>query len=95
MRSQDHTPPQLADVQLVRRYIRLIAIRIFAVAVIEFLCVRIFGPELIDLHQDWALAGALVCFAAAIIAATWLAFQVWIDMRRFKQERRDLTRRLH
>jgi hypothetical protein len=95
MRSQDLETSRAADIRLVRRYTRLIAAKVAAVALFDFLCLRIFAPELIDLHQDWAFVAGVICLAAAIVALAWLAFQVWTDLRRFQQERRALSRSLH
>jgi len=90
MRSQDLETSRAADIRLVRRYTRRIAAKGAAVVLFDFLCLRIFAPELIDLHQDWAFVVGVICLAAAVVAPVWLAFQVWSDLRRFQQERREL-----
>lgn len=95
MRSQDLETSRAADIRLVRRYTRLIAAKVAAIGLFDFLSLRIAAPELIDLHQDWALIAGVIFFAAAVVAPVWLAFQVWTDLRRFQQERRDLSRSLH
>ena len=95
MRSQDLETSRAADIRLVRRYTRLIAAKVAGVAVFDFLCLRIFAPELIDLHRDWAFIAGVVCMFAAVGAAIWLAWQVLFDLRRYQQERRELTRSLH
>lgn len=92
MRSQDPTP--LADIQLARRFSLKIGLKITAVLAFEFLALRIVGPELIDMHQDLALFGAVIVFAAAILAAGWLFFQVKTDIRRLKAQQRG-PRQLH
>lgn len=48
-----------------------------AVLVADFLLLRVFGPNLVNLHRDWALAGALFCLALAIALTLWLLARVW------------------
>lgn len=84
-----------AQIRLLRRYARSFAAKIGGVALFDFLCLRIFAPELIDLHRDWAFIAGVVCMFAAVGAAIWLAWQVLFDLRRYQQERRELTRSLH
>ena len=93
MRSQD--PPTLADFQRGRRFTLKIGLKIAAVLGFEFLALRILGPELIDKHQDLALFGAVIVYAAAIIAAGWLVFQIKTDVRLLKAERRPAPHQLH
>lgn len=93
MRSQD--PPTLADIQRARRFTLKIGLKIAAILGFEFLTLRILGPELIDMHQDLALIGAVIVFAAAILAAGWLVFQIKADVRLLKAERRLPPRQLH
>ena len=93
MRSQD--PPTLADIQRARRFTLKIGLKIAAVLGFEFLTLRILGPELIDMHQDLALVGAVIAFAAAIVAAGWLVFQIKADLRLLNEERRTPPRQLH
>lgn len=95
MRSQDLETSHAADIRLARRYTRLIAAKVALVVLFDFLSLRIIAPELIDLHQDWALLAGAAFLVAAMVATAWLAFQVWTDLRRFQQERRDLSRSLH
>jgi membrane protein YdbS with pleckstrin-like domain len=95
MRSQDLETSHAADIRLVRRYTRLIAARLALVGLFDFLSLRIFAPELINLHQDWAVVAGAAFLVAAMVATAWLAFQVWTDLRRFQQERRDVSRSLH
>ena len=93
MRSQD--PPTLADIQRARRFTLKIGLKIAAVLGFEFLTLRVLGPELIDMHQDLALVGAVIVFAAAILAAGWLIFQIKADIRLLNAERRTTPRQLH
>ena len=93
MRSQD--PPTLADIQRARRFTLKIGLKIAAVLGFEFLTLRVLGPELIDMHQDLALVGAVILFAAAILAAGWLIFQIKAAIRLLNAERRTTPRQLH
>ncbi len=54
-----------------------IAVRIAVVVVIDFVLLRIFAPDLVNLHQDWALLGAVACVALALGLTGWLALQIW------------------
>lgn len=94
MRSQGHQPTASTATRLARRYTRRIAGKTLAVIVADFLALRIFGPELIDMHQDLALLGALACFAIAAVATGWLVLQIRLELASYQQERRDLTRAL-
>ena len=93
MRSQD--PPTLADIQRARRFTLKIGLKIAAVLGFEFLTLRVLGPELIDMHQDLALFGAMIVYAAAVVAAGWLVFQIRTDIRLLNEERRTPPRQLH
>ena len=62
MRSQDLETTRAADIRLVRRYTRRIAAKVVAIGLFEFLSLRIAAPELIDLHQDWALVAGVLGF---------------------------------
>ena len=91
MRSQDQTTPASAATRLSRRFVRQVASKLLAVIAIDFLAMRILGPELIDLHDDLALLGAITCFAIALIATGWLIVQLLRDHARYQQARRELT----
>ncbi len=54
--------------------------------------IGVLAPNLVDLHKDWALVGAVICLAAALLASVWLAFQLVIDLRRFGQALRQISR---
>lgn len=69
---------------LTRRRLALrIALKTGAVLLADFILLRIWGPDLINLHSDWALALGLACFAAAFALTAWLAFQLWTDRSRW------------
>jgi hypothetical protein len=84
----------LAEARLIRGVTIKIGSKVIGVGLMDFLLVRVWGPNLINRHQDLALAGSIACFLAAFVATVWLAFQLWIDLRRFGDARRQL-RRVH
>ena len=81
-----------ARILLVRRVTIRTGWKIVLVAVIDFMGLRIWAPNLVNLHQNLALAGAIACVAIAIAAPLWLAFQLWIDIGRFALAQRTLDR---
>jgi hypothetical protein len=93
MRSQDQAP--LAGIRRARLFALKNGLKIAAVLGFEFLSLRIIGPELINRRQDLALFGAVIVFAAAILAAGWLVFQLRADIRLLKAQRREPPRQLH
>ncbi len=91
-RDTDRGEPALVDINLFRNFALTLAWKLLGVATVDFVLLRILGPNLVNRHQDLALAGALVCFLVAIVATAWLAFQLWIDIRRFIDAKRHLAR---
>jgi hypothetical protein len=85
----------LAEANLVRDVIIKIGLKVIGVGLIDFLLVRIWGPNLINRHQDLALAGSIACFFFALAATIWLVCQVWIDLKRFSDAKRQLKRVHH
>ncbi len=75
-----------------RRFAVSIGWKVVALAAVYFLLLRIWAPDLINLHQDLALIGAIACVVAAIAATLWLGFRLWIDIKRYNQAKRDLAR---
>jgi len=63
-----------------RRFLLKILWKCLAVGVLDFLLAAVWGPNLINRHQNWALAAAVLCFLAALWAAGWLALQLWLDV---------------
>lgn len=88
MNIRDVTPGVSDRRDALRRSLLKIAAKILGVAVLDFLLLRIFAPNLINQHQDLALAGGIVCFALAIAATLWLAYQLWVDIGRLNHARR-------
>ena len=58
-------------------------LKLLGVAALDFLLLRIWFPDLINMHNDWALAGGLACLAAALAVTVWLVFQLWSDWSRW------------
>ncbi len=82
----------LAASNLLRNFVLAIAWKFLGVVAVDFVLVRILGPNLVNRHDNLALAGALACFLVAIVATAWLAVQLWIDVRRFIDAKRHLAR---
>ncbi len=90
-RDADCGEPVLVEVNLLRNFALTLAWKLLGVLALDFLLLRIWGPNLVNRHDNLALAGALACFFIAIIATAWLAFQLWIDIRRFLDAKRHLA----
>jgi hypothetical protein len=75
--------PRAAEAR--RRLIVRAGLKIAGVAVLDFVLLRILGPDLVDMHKDWALAASLVCLLVAIAATVWLAVQLWSDGLRWRR----------
>ena len=69
-------------------YLRSNLLRASAVAVSDFLLARVWGPELINRHDDAALAAGVACFAIALAAAAWVIVAFLKDMQRLRRARR-------
>lgn len=75
--------PQMAKAK--QRILLRAAAKAALVLLLDFVLVRIVGPDLINLHNDGALALALLIYAAALAAALWLAMQLWSDRARYSE----------
>ena len=53
--------------------------KIVAILIVDFLLLRVLGPNLVNRHQDWALAAALLCLLGAVAVTGWLGFQLWME----------------
>lgn len=62
------------------RFLFRILWKLVAVGVLDFLLVGFWGPNLINRHQNAALAGAVACFLVALLATGWLLLQLWLDI---------------
>lgn len=76
-----------------RPYVRRMALRAAAVAVLDFLLVRILGPDLVNRHDDAALAAGVLCFLLALAVTGWLVATVLTDLRRLRHARRSAASR--
>jgi hypothetical protein len=88
MNIRDVTPGATDTPAILRRRVIRIVAKTLAVLVLDFLLLRIWAPNLINRHQDLALAGSIVCFVLALAATGWLAFQLWTDIGRLIRARR-------
>jgi hypothetical protein len=91
-RDADQGDVVLVEIHLFRNFAITVAWKLLGVMALDFVLLRIWGPDLVNRHRDLALAGALACFFVAIVATAWLAFQLWIDVRRFIDAKRHLAR---
>ena len=78
--------------KLAQRFTIGVGWKVIVVCAVDFLTLRIWAPDLVNLHQDLALLGSIACVLIAIAATLWLAFQFWIDIRRFTLARRAIPR---
>jgi hypothetical protein len=60
-------------------------LKVAGVAVLDFVLLRLLGPDLVDQHSDLALAAAVACLLVAIVATIWLAQQLWSDRLRWRR----------
>lgn len=73
---------ELANARLMRGFYIKTGAKVIAVAVVVFLLTRLWGPALINRHQDVALAGGIACYVAALAAIVWLTAQIGADRAR-------------
>jgi hypothetical protein len=91
-RNTDQGESVLVEIDLIRNFALTLGWKLLAVMAIDFVLLRIWGPDLVNRHDDLALAGALACLFVAIVATAWLAFQLWIDVHRFIDAKRHFAR---
>lgn len=91
-RDTDPGEPVLVEINLFRNFALSLAWKLSGVAAVDFVLLWIWGPNLVNRHENLALAGALVCCFVAIVATAWLVFQLWVDVRRFIDAKRHLAR---
>jgi len=58
-------------------------LKLAGVAVLDFVLLRLWVPDLVNMHADWALAAGLACLAVAIVATGWLGVQLWTARSRW------------
>jgi hypothetical protein len=88
MNIRDVTPGASDRRDALRRSLLKIAAKVLGVAVLDFLLLRVWAPNLVNQHQDLALAAGIACFALAIAATAWLAYRLWVDIGRLNHARR-------
>ncbi len=91
-RDADQGEPVLIEINLLRTFAITVAWKLLGVLALDFVLLRIWGPDLVNRHDNLALAGALVCGFVAIVATGWLVFQLWIDTCRFIDAKRHFAR---
>ena len=84
--------PTRARIRLTRRFTVSIGWKVVAIAAVDFVLLRILAPDLVNMHSDLALMASIACLIAAVAATLWLGFQLWIDLKRYNQAKRDLAR---
>jgi hypothetical protein len=84
--------PTRARIRLTRHFTVSIGWKLVAVALADFVLLRIWAPDLINMHSDLALAVSIACLIAAVAITLWLGFQLWIDLKRYNLAKRDLAR---
>jgi hypothetical protein len=90
----DLDEPTRARIKRTQRFAVSIGWKVVAIAAIDFLLLRIWAPNLIDMHSDLALLGAVACALVAVAATLWLAFQIWVDVKRFNPRKSGAIHRL-
>ena len=91
--SEPALPPKtIAEADLVRRFGLKIGLKLVTTLVADFALLRIWAPNLVNRHQDLALAGAIACVVVAFALTLWLGFHLWLDFRQLADARRQLRR---
>jgi len=66
-----------------RRLALFVGLKAAAVLALDFVLLRLWAPDLVNLHSDLALAGALACVVVAAAATGWLVLQLRLDWSRW------------
>lgn len=69
-------------VKMARDYATVTFIQVLVFVIFEVLLTRFLGPWLMDLHDTVAAWIALVCIAAAPVAALW--FLIWLGFGAYR-----------
>ncbi len=84
--------PVLVEAHLIRDFLVKAGIKLVAALALDFLLLRVWAPNLVNMHRDLALLAGVACLALALIITGWAGFQLFIDTRRFLDARRHLAR---
>jgi len=91
--SESNLPPKtIAEAELLRRFGFKIGLKLALVVVTDFVLLAILAPNLVNRHQDVALAGAVACLVVAFAVTILLGFRLWLDLQQFMDARRQLRR---
>jgi hypothetical protein len=66
-------------------------VKALGVAALDFILLRIGAPNLINMHQDLALAGAILCLILAFVVTGWWIVSLWSDVILPRRRRRRLV----
>ena len=91
MSLSDGKDPVLARQKLLQRFILRTAGKGLGAALAVFVLARVLGPNLINMHDDVALAGGIACFAVAAAIAIWLWLRLNFDLSQYAKARRELA----
>ena len=72
-----------------------IALAFIGVAITDFILLAILAPNLVDRHEDLALAGAIGCVGLALALTIWLSLRLWRDIGHIAEARRRLRQGPH
>jgi hypothetical protein len=81
--TSQHDSRALGAVQSRRRLAVRAGLKFAGVALLDFVLLRVWAPDLINMHKDLALAGGLACVAGALAVTVWLVLQLWSDWFRW------------
>jgi uncharacterized PurR-regulated membrane protein YhhQ (DUF165 family) len=74
-----------------RRVLVGLTLKTVAVLLADFVLLRLAAPNLVNLHSDLALAGAVGCLLLALAATGWLAVTAWRDVMLSNRLRRPMA----
>ncbi len=79
-----------AEARLMRNFYLKTGLKVAAVLVVVFVLSRIWGPNLINRHEDLALAAGIACYVAALAVICWLTVQIGVDRRALNLAKADI-----
>ena len=63
-----------ARIRLMQRFAVGAGWKIAAIVAIDFVLLRIWAPDLVNMHNDLALVASIACLIAAAVVTIWLGF---------------------